>query len=66
MSKIDQIKSEIENLPGEELRELYRWLADKDWELWDKELEADAKAGRLDYLRHKALEEKSAGTLTDL
>ncbi len=66
MSKIDQLKAEIEKLPTQELGELYRWLSKKDWERWDKEIEADSQAGRLDFLVREAREQKAKGTLKDL
>lgn len=66
MSKVDQLKTEIERLPNEEFTELVRWLSEKDWERWDKEIEADSDSGRLDFLMREALEEKAKGTLKDL
>ncbi len=66
MSKIDELKAEIERLPGEEFAELFRWLSQKDWERWDKEIEADSQTGRLDFLVREAQEEKAKGTLKDL
>ena len=50
MSKIDELEADIERLPSEELAELFRWLSEKEWESWDKEIEADSQAGRLDFL----------------
>ena len=66
MSKIDELKAEIERLPSEEFTEIVRWLSEKDWERWDKEIEADSQAGRLDFLVREAREEKAKGTLQDL
>lgn len=66
MSKIDQLKADIETLPGEEFAELFRWLSEKDWERWDKEIEADSAAGRLDFLVREAREQKVRGALKDL
>ena len=66
MSKIDQLKAEIESLPNEEFTEISRWLSEKDWERWDKEIEADSQAGKLDFLVREAREEKTKGTLKDL
>ncbi len=66
MSKIDELKAEIEALPGKELDELFRWLSEKDWERWDKAIEADSQAGRLDFLVREAREEKAKRTLKDL
>ena len=66
MTKIDQLKAEIESLPSEEIAEIYRWLSEKDWEKWDKEIEADSRSGKLDFLVREAREEKSKGKLKDL
>ena len=66
MSRIDELKAEIEQLPSKEFAELYRWLSEKDWERWDEEIAADSQAGRLDFLVREAREEKAKGTLKDL
>ena len=66
MSKIDELKAKIESLPNEEFAEIFRWLSEKDWERWDKEIEADSQAGKLDFLLREAREEKAKGTLKDL
>ena len=66
MSKIDELKAELESLPSDEFAEIFRWLSEKDWERWDKEIEADSQAGRLDFLVHEAREEKSKRALKDL
>jgi hypothetical protein len=66
MSKIDQLKADIERLPGKEVAELFRWLSEKEWARWDKEIEADSAAGKLDFLMQEAHEEKARGTLKEL
>jgi Fe-S cluster biosynthesis and repair protein YggX len=66
MSKIDSLKAEIESLPSEEFAEIFRWLSEKDWERWDKEIAADSDAGRLDFLEREVREEKAKGKLRDL
>jgi hypothetical protein len=66
MSKIDELKADIERLPGEEVTELFRWLSEKEWEGWDKEIEGDSQAGRLDFLVREAHDEKAKGTLKDM
>ena len=66
MSKVDELKKEIERLPKEEFTQLVRWLSEKNWERWDKEIEADSAAGKLDFLMREALGEKGKGTLKDL
>lgn len=62
MSRIDQLKAEIESLPSEEIAEIFRWLAEKDWERWSKEIEADSRAGKLDFLAREARDEKARRT----
>ncbi len=62
MSKIDELKADIERLSSEELAELFRWLSEKEWESWDKEIEADSQAGRLDFLECEARKEKAKTT----
>jgi len=66
MSKIDELKAEVERLPNEEFAQFFRWLSEKDRERWDKEIEADSEAGRLDFLVREASEEKAKGALKGL
>ena len=66
MSKIQEIKNEIEQLPKEEFTELCRWLSERDWASWDNEIAADSEAGKLDFLVREALDEKAKGKLKDL
>jgi hypothetical protein len=66
MSRIDEIKAKIESLPSEEFTEIFRWLSEKDWEKWDKEIESDSQAGKLDFLVREAREGKDKGSLKDL
>jgi len=41
-------------------------LSEKEWESWDKEIEVDSQAGRLDFLVREAHEEKAKGTLKEM
>lgn len=63
---MEELKTEIERLPQGEFAELVRWLSERDWERWDKEIEADSAVGKLDFLVREALEEKFKGTLRGL
>jgi hypothetical protein len=65
MSKIDELKADIEKLPGEQVAELFRWLSYKEWVSWDNEIQADSQAGRLDFLVREAHEAKAKGTLNE-
>ena len=66
MSKIDELKTDIERLPDAEVAELFRWLSENAWERWDEEIKADFAAGRLDFLVREAREEKAKGTLKEI
>jgi hypothetical protein len=59
MAKIDELKADIERLPGEEVAEFFGWLSEKEWERWDKEIEADSEAGKLDFLVREAQKGKA-------
>ena len=66
MSTITQIKQVILELPDDEYAELRNWLLELDWERWDREIEEDSAAGKLDFLAAEALAAKENGTLTEL
>ena len=63
MRTFEEIKIEIENLPHREYIKLMHWLSEQNWETWDKEIERDSAAGKLDFLINEALEEKAKGML---
>jgi len=66
MMQIEQLQKEIEALPQKEFIRLRNWFAEKDWEQWDKQLEADIAAGKLDFLLKEARSAKTQGKLRDL
>ncbi len=66
MRTIEKLKAEITQLTAEELSELARWLSERHWESWDAQIEADSRAGRLDFLIDEVQKEKSDGSLKDL
>jgi len=61
MGKIELLEKQIRELSRDELAELRQWFAEFDAELWDRQMEADVKAGRLDRLAEEALQEFAAG-----
>ena len=48
MTKLEIIEKEIASLDPQDVRKLADWLDEYKAELWDRQIEADAKAGRLD------------------
>lgn len=65
MNKLEELQSEIETLPANQFQQLRNWFADKDWELWDQQIQADADSGKLDFLLDEARAAKSHSTLRD-
>jgi hypothetical protein len=66
MGKIEKIEQEIQSLSPDELAQFRAWFLEYDWETWDREIERDAQAGRLDELAAKALRDHAAGKTTPL
>jgi hypothetical protein len=61
MSKVKDIESRIREHSAEELAAFRRWFADFDAEAWDRQFEADVKAGKLDRLAARALQDHADG-----
>jgi hypothetical protein len=66
MIKVQEIQSAIESLPPADYARLRQWFSERDWERWDKQIEADSEAGKLDFLIKEALDEKAKGRLKEL
>jgi BioD-like phosphotransacetylase family protein len=58
---VKEIEKAITQLSTEELAELAAWFADYQAEVWDKQIERDLDAGRLDALLKEVDEEYEAG-----
>ena len=61
MQSVEEIKAEIAKLTPNEVRQIVRWLAEYEAGLWDKQIEEDAAAGKLDRFIEEALEEHRQG-----
>jgi len=66
MAQVEAIQAEIESLSGEDFARLYQWFVERDWQRWDAQIESDASAGKLDFLREEAEAAKQRGELRDL
>lgn len=64
--EIEDIQAVIKSLPPEQYARLRDWFTERDWELWDRQIEADAAAAKLDFLIDEALTEKVQGKLREL
>ena len=61
MSTVEEITAAIERLPADQVARVRAWLADYAERRWDEQIEQDERAGRLDALIDRALEEHRAG-----
>ncbi len=66
MSRIEDIESQVKQLAPGELAVFRKWFQEFDGEVWDRQIEADATAGRLDTLAEEALEQDRRGETSEL
>ena len=61
MSTVMEIEKAIEKLPNQELFELTHWISSRFSDAWDRQIEEDICAGRLNDLVAEALQEHRSG-----
>jgi addiction module HigA family antidote len=61
VNKIEKLQREILGLAREELAAFRKWFREHDETAWDREIEEDAREGRLDRLVEEAREEHRKG-----
>lgn len=66
MASIVKIQEEILALSETDYRQLKQWLNELEWNEWDRQIEEDSNAGKLDFLIEEAIEAKEKGTLKNL
>ena len=66
MGNVENIERQIEALSPEELAQFRAWFLEFDWASWDRQLEKDVQAGKLDRLGQEARRDHAAGKTTPL
>lgn len=66
MTKVEKLKREVQKLSRTELAAFREWFQKYDSAEWDKQIEKDVRAGRLDKLAEEALAEHKAGRTKEL
>jgi hypothetical protein len=61
MTRVEQLEQEIATLNPDEFIQLREWLMEQDWAEWDRQIERDSAAGKLDGLMKRALADHAAG-----
>ena len=64
MSTVQEIEMAIQKLKPQEIHEVADWLQELREGVWDQQIDADAKAGRLDKMITKAKASYRAGKAT--
>jgi hypothetical protein len=66
MTKVEQIEKQIRELSSSEFAELQNWMLEQDWAAWDRQIEADARSGKLDKLIEEARDAFRSGQAREL
>ncbi len=66
MTNVETIEEQIAELDNASFSKLRDWFVEFDQSRWDKQIEADSNAGKLDFLINAALVEHQAGKTRDL
>ena len=66
MSTVQEIEAAIQKLTPQEIKAVADWLQEFREELWDKQIDADVAAGKLDRFADEALEDYRAGRVKPL
>ncbi|CAI2933643.1 hypothetical protein [Aminobacter niigataensis] len=61
MTKLEQIEKSVASLSKDELKEFAAWFAELQAERWDRQIEEDVAAGKLDRFAEEALAELKSG-----
>ena len=59
MTTVADITGAVKRLPKKDLARFRKWFAEYDAAVWDRQLKADATAGKLDALVREALQPTS-------
>jgi len=66
MSELEELERRIRDLAPEDLARFRAWFIEFDHLLWDKQIEADSKAGKLDGWIAEALADYKAGKAREI
>ncbi|HOR01097.1 MAG TPA: hypothetical protein PLJ35_19960 [Anaerolineae bacterium] len=66
MSELEQLEQRVLGLSPEDLAKFRAWFIELEHRLWDKQVEADLAAGKLDRLIAEARAEFKAGKAREL
>jgi hypothetical protein len=62
-SRLAELETEVKRLSERDYGEFRRWFLERDWLDWDRQIEADSAAGKLDFLVQEARDAKRSKRL---
>ena len=65
-SVLETAEEAVCKMSPDELAEFRRWFAQYDGDVWDRQIDADAAAGKFDLMAQEALAEYRAGIATEI
>ena len=66
MTTVQEIEKAVVNLPRPDLEKFREWFDKFNAETWDRQLESDILAGKLNKLADQALKDQKEGRCTEL
>lgn len=66
MTEVEKLKQHIAKLDDNSFAKLRDWFFELDQAIWDKQIEADVKAGKLDLLGSEAIAEAQKTTQNNI
>jgi hypothetical protein len=66
MSRVEALEKTVRALSGEELAAFRAWFVSFDAEAWDRQIEEDLQAGKLDAIAEEAVAEYRRGESREL
>ena len=66
MGTVPEIEAAVRKLSQSDLSNFRKWFQEFDAEAWDRQLEQDVSAGRLDALAEEAIKDLREGRCTEL
>ena len=66
MAKVEELERKIQKLDHSELAAFRRWFRKYDSDEWDRQIEEDVRAGKLDKLAEKSITAHNKGMSKEL
>ena len=65
MATVEDIENAILKLSAEDYARFLEWFRERDQQVWDEQMDRDAAAGKLDFLREEAQNARKSGQVRD-